>query len=334
MARPTNKKAALKKRCNELENNIKQSMTFRKEHELSNSASKKLTGFNYHAKALELDTAQTRGHAVNYVYDAIADVRVNAYDFIDDAFCELHGLPLLDRFDELTDAQALFISLVVPELYPDIDDVVETNSNVVELLMPALARDKLTKARDGISLDNFDDVELLLEEVGQIAEMIIVVHQYLNPAPYKAVVANKKQHKEKISNVRSELVKRTVVYKASQDFQSVVTKYALNVKSLLESKAMPSGPEDIISACVKGVSSSIDNIDPGAYRSIRKSERDFVIELSKLASDFEDCCTLEVDDESPTDLYDFSLEMISINLPKLRRHLKQIDLTERKVKTL
>ena len=184
-----------------------------------------------------------------------------------------------------------------------------------------------------VDLDNFDDAELLLEEVGQIAEMIIVVHQYLNPAPYKVVVANKKQQIEKVSNIRSELVKRTVVYKASQDFQSVVTKYALNVKSLLESKAMPSGPEDIISACVRGVSSSIGNIDHSAYRSIRKSERDFVIELSKLASDFEDCCTLEVDDESPTDLYDFSLEIISINLPKLRRHLKQIDLTERKVKT-
>ncbi len=306
-------------------------MTFRKEHELSNSASKKLTGFNYHAKYFE--TEHEKGRLIYYVYDAIADVRVNAYDFIDDAFCELHGLPLLDRFDELTDAQALFISLVVPELYPDIDDVVETNSNAVELLMPALARDKLTKARDGISLDNFDDAELLLEEVGQIAEMIIVVHQYLNPAPYKVVVANKKQQIEKVSNIRSELVKRTVVYKASQDFQSVVTKYALNVKSLLESKAMPSGPEDIISACVRGVSSSIGNIDHSAYRSIRKYERDFVIELSKLASDFEDCCTLEVDDESPTDLYDFSLEIISINLPKLRRHLKQIDLTERKVKT-
>ncbi|WP_282110769.1 hypothetical protein [Shewanella algicola] len=332
MARPTNKKAALKKRCNELENNIKQSMTFRKEHELSNSASKKLTGFNYHARYFE--TEHEKGRLIYYVYDAIDDVRVNAYDFIDDAFCELHGLPLLDRFDELTDAQAIFISLIVPELYPDIDDVVETNSNVVELLMPALARDKLTKARGAISLDNFDDAELLLEEVGHIAEMIIVVHQYLNPAPYKVVVANKKQRIEKVSNIRSELVKRTVVYKASQDFQSVVTKYALNVKSLLESKAMPSGPEDIISACVRGVSSSVDNIDPSAYRSIRKSERDFVIELSKLASDFEDCCTLEVDDESPTDLYDFSLEIISINLPKLRRHLKQIDLTERKVKTL
>ncbi|OBT01612.1 hypothetical protein A9259_20100 [Vibrio cyclitrophicus] len=307
MARQTNKKAALKKRCNELENNIKQSMTFRKEHELSNSASKKLTGFNYHAKALELDTAQTRGHAVNYAYDAIADVRVNAYDFIDDAFCELHGLPLLDRFDELTDAQALFISLVIRELYPDIDDVVETNPNVAELLMPALARDKLTKARDAISLDNFEDAGLLLEEVGQIAEMIIVVHQYLNPAPYKAVVVNKKQHNEKVSNVRSESVKRTERYGFSQELKKLVVDYAESVKALLQQHEMPMSAVDVTFFGVKGLD----------LHSWGENE-EFILALSNLAFEFEEkyeaLYTAKKGDE----------DEIFISLATIRRHLVDI----------
>ncbi|TVU59035.1 hypothetical protein FQP88_20960 [Vibrio atlanticus] len=319
MARQTNKKAALKKRCNELENNIKQSMTFRKEHELSNSASKKLTGFNYHAKCFE--TEHEKGRLIYYVYDAIADVRANAignmhgvasgeedvFGYIDDAFCELHGLPLLDRFDELTDAQALFISLVIPELYPDIDDVVETNPNVAELLMPALARDKLTKVRDGISLDNFDDAELLLEEVGQIAEMIIVVHQYLNPAPYKVVVANKKQHNEKVSNVRSESVKRTERYGFSQELKKLVVDYAESVKALLQQHEMPMSAVDVTFFGVKGLD----------LHSWGENE-EFILALSNLAFEFEEkyeaLYTAKKGDE----------DEIFISLATIRRHLVDI----------
>lgn len=315
MAGPVNKKATLKKQC--------------KEYELSIKKSLELQGIHYHAKALELDAMKTRGHIIYYVYDAIADVKNNAFEFINYEFCMLHGLPILDWLHgDFSDAQALFISLIVSELYPDIDELLEKQPNTAMLLLPALARDKLNKARAAIKEGSFDKAELLIEEVRCIAEMIVTADRYLNPAPYKSLNEEKQKHKKNISDMRSELVKKTDVYKLSQEFQSIVSDYAHKVKLLLESKKLPSEPEDIISTCVRGVSFSIDHCDLGTSRVIKSSEREFFMELSRLASEFEDNCDGEYKDETSSvsvlDAYDFDSEIISVNVPKLRRHLRRV----------
>lgn len=302
MARPVNKKSALKKQCKEYELSIKESL--------------KLQDIHYHAKSLELDAMQTRGHIINYVYDAIADVRLNASEYkddvIDDAFCELHGLPTVDRFhDELSDAQALFVSLIVNELYPDIDDLLKTQPNTAMLLLTALARDKLNKAGSAIEEDNFEKAELLIEEVRGVAEMIVMVHSHLNPAPYKSLNEEKQQHKKSVSDMRSELVKKTAKYGFSLELRALVVDYAENVKLLLEHHNMLDELTDITIFSVKGLDLHFFGDMSEFYKS-----------LSNLAYEFE---------EKYEALYmqskiggDNDHEDIFISLATIRRHLVDI----------
>jgi len=225
-----------------------------KEHESNIKESLKLQGINYHTKALELDARKTRGHIISYVYEAIIDVKNNAFEFIDNEFCELHGLPTIERFhDDLSDAQALFISLIVSELYPDIDDLLEKQSNTAMLLFPALARDKLNVARHEIEKDNLKKAELLVGEVRYIAEMIVIVHSYFNPAPYKSLNEDKQKHKENVSDIRSGAVKKTAQYGFSVKLRALVVEYVKGVTELLVSSKLQSDPDSIISACLKGL---------------------------------------------------------------------------------
>ncbi|CED61884.1 Putative uncharacterized protein [Moritella viscosa] len=240
MARSVNKKATLKKQCKEHELNIKESL--------------KLQGINYHASALELDVRKMRGHIISYVYEAITDVKNNAFEFIDDEFCVLHGLPTIDRFhDELSDTQALFISLIVSELYPDIDALLEKQPNTAMLLFPALARDKLNKARSAIENDNVENAELRIEEVRCIAEMIVIVHRYFNPAPYKSLNEEKQQHNKKVSDMRRELVKKTRQYDFSVKLRALVDVYVKGVIELFSDNELELDSHSITLSCLKGI---------------------------------------------------------------------------------
>lgn len=240
MARTVNKKATLKKQCKEYELSIKKSLKFQ--------------GINYHASSLELDAKKTRGHIISYVYDAISDVKNNAVEFIDDAFCELHGLPTLEHFHkELSDAQALFISLIISELYPDIDGLLEKQPNTAMLLFPALARDKLNKARHEIENNNFEKAELLIEEVRGIAEMIVIVDRYFNPAPYKSLNEERQLRKNSVSVIRSDTVKKTAQYDFSVKLRTLVIGYVKGVTELLASNQLETDSASIISACLKGL---------------------------------------------------------------------------------
>lgn len=316
LARPVNKKAMLKKQCKEHESNIKKSL--------------KLQGINYNTKAFEVDVkvpkidAKTfkvddqndgfkiRIYIVDYVYNAISDVKNNAFEFIDDEFCELHSLPNLERFhDELSDAQAIFISLIVNELYPDMDSILDKRPNTAMLLLPALAHDKLNKARIAIDKESFEIAELLIEEVRSIAEMIVIVHRYFNPAPYKALSEEKQQHKKSVSDMRSELVKKTAKYGFSLELRALVVDYAEDVKLLLEHHNMLGKLTDITIFSVKGLDLHTFDDDNKFYDS-----------LSNLAYEFE---------EKYETLYkqrkmekDDNLEDVFISLATIRRHLVDI----------
>ncbi|WP_043993582.1 hypothetical protein [Moritella sp. PE36] len=345
MARPVNKKAMLKKQCKEHESNIKKSL--------------KLQGINYNTKAFEADVkvpkidAKTfkvddqsdgfkiRIYIIDYVYNAIADVKNNAFEFIDDEFCELHSLPNLDRFhDELSDAQAVFISLIVNELYPDMDGILDKRPNTAMLLLPALAHDKLNKARSAIEIDNLKKAESLIEEVRGIAEMIVIVHSYFTPEPYKLFNKKRADKVKKTSAIRSEAVKKSSSYAYSKKLNVCISVYAEGVKSLLKGCDRPFDSEDIINSCMKGFSDSTSIDSFGVERSdiaqvkrvvvaehvVCDKERDFFMGLSQLALDFEERYEelRSAAESSTTVLSDFDSEDIAMNVSNFRRNLKKI----------
>lgn len=319
MARPVNKKATLKKQCKEYELSIKESL--------------KLQGINYHAKSLELDVMQTRGHIIHYVYDAITDVRNDAFEFIDYEFCILNGLPIMNWLhSDFSDAQALFISLIVNELYPDIDDLLDKQPNTEALLFPALARYKLNKARAAIEEGSFEKARLLIEEIAIISEMItsdyfsgflkfgevltkIQLEYRLSRIKRKQLTIEHKKlrlaHKKSVSSMRRELVKRTAKYGFSLKLRDLVVEYAENVRLLLEYNNMPNNSIDITFFSVKGL--ELYNFG---------GEHKFYDYLSNLAYEFE---------EEYEELYmqskmgsDNDPEDIFISLATIRRHLVDI----------
>ncbi|MDE5177857.1 hypothetical protein [Vibrio fluvialis] len=108
-------------------------------------------GLKYHASAFETESTLINGRETvlagsgvwHYVKAAIEDVRCNAAEFVDDDFCSSIGLPSPKQSAGYTDVQALYLSMIVPELYPDFDDRLLKDPHLPELLFPALAHHKL-----------------------------------------------------------------------------------------------------------------------------------------------------------------------------------------------
>lgn len=304
MARPENIKAELNKKCKQLESDIKNSLAER--------------GMKYHAKSLELDAMQTRGHIINYVYEAIDDVKSSAFDYIDDNFCNTHGLPLLENLDNFSDAQALYVAMVVPELYPDIDDRLEKSPNIPELLFPALARDKLNKARVLIENGDFNQVELLVDEVEVISEMIVTARRYVNPEPYKLLKQSRLEREKSVSEIRLETVKKSSAYTFSKELRKYVNAYSLEVKSLLEKHNRLAESTDVLHYGVKGL--DIHNF---------KDHDVFLVSLSNLAFNLESQY-IEFDKKRVLEKTKKSEKSVKkdddifISLATVRRHLKEI----------
>lgn len=260
MARPPNKQAILKKRCKDHESDIKNTLEER--------------GIKYHLKSLDLAPRKDRMHLLHLIETAIDDVKDCV---IDETFLKTHGLPSVEKF---SDAQALYVAMIVPELYPDIDHLLEDFPNTPELLFPALARDKLNKARVLIENADFNKAELLIEEVAVISEMIVTAHRYVKPEPYKLRDEKNKLTKVnkgmKTSKARQKAVKKSSAYIFSLEIRKYIEQYALNVKLLLEANEMSFDSSSVAYYCVKGM-------DIHALKDIS----DFWFSLSKLAFDFE-----------------------------------------------
>ncbi|WP_180772362.1 hypothetical protein [Vibrio parahaemolyticus] len=132
-------------------------------------------GLKYHASAFETESTLINGRETvlagsgvwHYVKAAIEDVRCNAAEFINDDFCSSLGLPSPKRSAGYTDVQALYLSMIVPELYPDFDDRLLKDPHLPELLFPALAHHKL-KTTKKIVEDNI----ITLSEVDEISTKV------------------------------------------------------------------------------------------------------------------------------------------------------------------
>ncbi|WP_274021224.1 hypothetical protein [Vibrio parahaemolyticus] len=128
-------------------------------------------GLKYHASAFETESTLINGRETvlagsgvwHYVKAAIEDVRCNAAEFVDDDFCSSIGLPSPKQSAGYTDVQALYLSMIVPELYPDFDDRLLKDPHLPELLFPALAHHKLKTTKK-----NVEDHIITLSEVDEI----------------------------------------------------------------------------------------------------------------------------------------------------------------------
>ncbi|TOB87306.1 hypothetical protein CGJ97_22345, partial [Vibrio parahaemolyticus] len=132
-------------------------------------------GLKYHASAFETESTLINGRETvltgsgvwHYVKAAIEDVRCNAAEFVDDDFCSSIGLPSPKQSAGYTDVQALYLSMIVPELYPDFDDRLLKDPHLPELLFPALAHHKLKTTKKIVE----DNIITLSEVDGLSAEL-------------------------------------------------------------------------------------------------------------------------------------------------------------------
>lgn len=132
-------------------------------------------GLKYHASAFETESTLINGRETvlagsgvwHYVKAAIEDVRCNTAEFINDDFCSSLGLPSPKRSSGYTDVQALYLSMIVPELYPDFDDRLLKDPHLPELLFPALAHHKLKTTKKVV-----EDNIITLSEVDEISTKV------------------------------------------------------------------------------------------------------------------------------------------------------------------
>ncbi|EKO3500172.1 hypothetical protein [Vibrio fluvialis] len=132
-------------------------------------------GLKYHASAFETESTLINGRETvlagsgvwHYVKAAIEDVRCNAAEFVDDDFCSSIGLPSPKQSAGYTDVQALYLSMIVPELYPDFDDRLLKDPHLPELLFPALAHHKLKTTKKIVEdhIITLSDVDEILTKV-------------------------------------------------------------------------------------------------------------------------------------------------------------------------
>ncbi len=249
-------------------------------------------GLKYHASAFESKTVWYKGRegvlshsgVWHYVKAAIEDVRCNAAEFVNDDFCSSLGLPSPKRAADYTDVQALYLSMIVPELYPDIDDKLLKDPHLPELLFPALAHHKLktakkifedniitlsevdeisTKVRDSLSEVDGLSAELkgilskiyaLLSDVEMIVEMMSLSRRKFSGektlSPLLKLKADAENKAAKVSEIRRIVAKKSPIHIEAMEFQGKVRELLSKVVSEMGKYHLPISKETVRQLCL------------------------------------------------------------------------------------
>ncbi|MFH4491358.1 hypothetical protein WMQ43_20310 [Vibrio diabolicus] len=249
-------------------------------------------GLKYHASAFETESTLINGRETvlagsgvwHYVKAAIEDVRCNAAEFVNDDFCSSIGLPSPKQSAGYTDVQALYLSMIVPELYPDFDDRLLKDPHLPELLFPALAHHKLkttkkivedniitlsevdeisTKVRDTLSEVDalsaglkgiLSEVYALLSDVEMIVEMMSLSRRKFSGekrlSPLLKLKADAENKAAKVSEIRRSVTKKSSIQKEAMEFQGKVRELVSKVVSEMGKYHLPISKETVRRLCL------------------------------------------------------------------------------------
>ncbi|EIZ0312020.1 hypothetical protein MNO15_004277 [Vibrio parahaemolyticus] len=235
-------------------------------------------GLKYHASAFETESTLINGRETvlagsgvwHYVKAAIEDVRCNAAEFVNADFCSSLGLPSPKRSADYTDVQALYLSMIVPELYPDFDDRLLKDPHLPELLFPALAHHKLKTTKkivedniitlsevDGLSAGIkgiLSEVYTLLSEVEIIVEMMSLSRRKFSGektlSPLLKLKADAENKAAKVSEIRSSVTKKSSIQKEVMEFQGKVRELVSKVISEMGKYHLPISKETVRRLCL------------------------------------------------------------------------------------
>lgn len=235
-------------------------------------------GLKYHASAFETESTLINGRETvlagsgvwHYVKAAIEDVRCNAAEFINDDFCSSLGLPSPKRSAGYTDVQALYLSMIVPELYPDFDDRLLKDPHLPELLFPALAHHKLKTTKkivedniitlsevDGLSAELkgiLSKIYALLSDVEMIVEMMSLSRRKFSGektlSPLLKLKADAENKAAKVSEIRRTVTKKSSIQKEAMEFQGKVRELVSKVVSEMGKYHLPISKETVRRLCL------------------------------------------------------------------------------------
>ncbi len=266
-------------------------------------------GLKYHASAFETESTLINGRETvlagsgvwYYVKAAIEDVRCNAAEFINDDFCSSLGLPSPKRSAGYTDVQALYLSMIVPELYPDFDDRLLKDPHLPELLFPALAHHKL-KTTKKIVEDNIITLSEVDEISTKVRDSLSTVYEILTKVRDSLTAVD-----ESLTKVRDSL--------------SAVDELSTEVRGSLSTV-------EGISTGVKDSLSEVDEILTKVRDSLSEDDelstevRDSLSEVNEILTKVRD--SLSEVDEIPTEVKD-PLSRDDEILTKVRNSLSEVD---------
>ncbi|MBE5145651.1 hypothetical protein HJ039_20340 [Vibrio parahaemolyticus] len=232
----------------------------------------------YHASAFETESTLINGRETvltgsgvwHYVKAAIEDVRCNAAEFVDDDFCSSIGLPSPKQSAGYTDVQALYLSMIVPELYPDFDDRLLKDPHLPELLFPALAHHKLKTTKkivedniitlsevDGLSAELkgiLSKIYALLSDVEIIVEMMSLSRRKFSGektlSPLLKLKADAENKAAKVSEIRRSVTKKSSIQKEVMEFQGKVRELVSKVVSEMGKYHLPISKETVRRLCL------------------------------------------------------------------------------------
>ncbi|EJM7154540.1 hypothetical protein P3498_22420 [Vibrio parahaemolyticus] len=235
-------------------------------------------GLKYHASAFETESTLINGRETvltgsgvwHYVKAAIEDVRCNAAEFVDDDFCSSIGLPSPKQSAGYTDVQALYLSMIVPELYPDFDDRLLKDPHLPELLFPALAHHKLKTTKkivedniitlsevDGLSAELkgiLSKIYALLSDVEIIVEMMSLSRRKFSGektlSPLLKLKADAENKAAKVSEIRRSVTKKSSIQKEVMEFQGKVRELVSKVVSEMGKYHLPISKETVRRLCL------------------------------------------------------------------------------------
>ncbi|MGY6511462.1 hypothetical protein [Vibrio sp. 1636] len=235
-------------------------------------------GLKYHASAFETESTLINGRETvltgsgvwHYVKAAIEDVRCNAAEFVDDDFCSSIGLPSPKQSAGYTDVQALYLSMIVPELYPDFDDRLLKDPHLPELLFPALAHHKLKTTKkivedniitlsevDGLSAELkgiLSKIYALLSDVEMIVEMMSLSRRKFSGektlSPLLKLKADAENKAAKVSEIRRTVTKKSSIQKEAMEFQGKVRELVSKVVSEMGKYHLPISKETVRRLCL------------------------------------------------------------------------------------
>ncbi|HBC3481221.1 TPA: hypothetical protein KDY88_002675 [Vibrio parahaemolyticus] len=235
-------------------------------------------GLKYHASAFETESTLINGRETvlagsgvwHYVKAAIEDVRCNAAEFVNDDFCSSIGLPSPKQSAGYTDVQALYLSMIVPELYPDFDDRLLKDPHLPELLFPALAHHKLKTTKkivedniitlsevDGLSAELkgiLSKIYALLSDVEIIVEMMSLSRRKFSGektlSPLLKLKADAENKAAKVSEIRRSVTKKSSIQKEAMEFQGKVRELVSKVVSEMGKYHLPISKETVRRLCL------------------------------------------------------------------------------------